>query len=125
MKKSKRKTRKKQNNKKTNSVSHKNRGSNAKAKVAQKKPAKQQAVRTTQKKSPDKRRGNSHAVPGYFEKAKVFLKESRMELKKVKWPTKKELLATTAVVIFLTLLMALYFGIVDFGLIKIIKAIVR
>ncbi|MBW1828045.1 MAG: preprotein translocase subunit SecE [Deltaproteobacteria bacterium] len=57
--------------------------------------------------------------------AKQFLRESKMELKKVKWPTKKELFAATAVVIFLSLLMAVYFGIVDFCLIKIIKAIIR
>ena len=48
-----------------------------------------------------------------------------MELKKVKWPTKKELFASTAVVLFLTLLMALYFGIVDFCLLKIIKTVMR
>ena len=47
-----------------------------------------------------------------------------MELKKVKWPTRKELLASTAVVIVLTLFVAFYLGLVDFGLIKIIKAIV-
>ena len=56
--------------------------------------------------------------------AKQFLRESKMELKKVKWPTKKELFAATAVVIFLSLIMAVYFGIVDFCLIKIIKAII-
>lgn len=47
-----------------------------------------------------------------------------MELKKVKWPTRKELLASTAVVIVLTLIVALFLGLVDFGLIKIIKNIV-
>ena len=47
-----------------------------------------------------------------------------MELKKVKWPTRKELLASTVVVIVLTLFVALYLGLIDFGLIKIIKRIV-
>ena len=45
-------------------------------------------------------------------------------MKKVKWPTRKELLASTAVVIVLTVIVALYLGIVDFGLIKIIRNIV-
>ncbi|MBW1912118.1 MAG: preprotein translocase subunit SecE [Deltaproteobacteria bacterium] len=53
-----------------------------------------------------------------------FLRESKMELKKVKWPTRKELLASTAMVIFLVLLVALYLGMIDFGLIKVIKNIV-
>ena len=47
-----------------------------------------------------------------------------MELKKVKWPTRKELLASTAVVIVLVLVVSFFLGIVDFGLIKIIKNIV-
>jgi len=53
-----------------------------------------------------------------------FLRESRMELKKVKWPTRKELLASTAMVIFLVLLVAFFLGLIDLGLIKLIKNIV-
>ncbi len=45
-------------------------------------------------------------------------------MKKVKWPTRKELLASTTVVIVLTLIVALFLGIVDFGLIKIIKRLI-
>ncbi len=63
--------------------------------------------------------------PGrYITKSIQFLRESRTELKKVKWPTRKELFASTAVVIFLVLVVALFLGIVDFGLIKIIKNII-
>ncbi len=57
-------------------------------------------------------------------KVSQFLREAKMELKKVKWPTKKELLASTAVVIVLTLLVAFFLGLVDFGLIKIIRNVV-
>jgi preprotein translocase subunit SecE len=53
-----------------------------------------------------------------------FLRESRTELKKVKWPTRKELLASTAVVIGLVLVISFFLGLIDFGLIKIIKSIV-
>jgi preprotein translocase subunit SecE len=53
-----------------------------------------------------------------------FLRESRTELKKVKWPTRKELLASTAVVIGLVLVISFFLGLIDFGLIKIIKNIV-
>ena len=52
------------------------------------------------------------------------MKEARFELKKVKWPTRKELLASTAVVIVLVLVVAFFLGLIDFGLIKIIKNIV-
>jgi len=60
----------------------------------------------------------------YIRKAGQFLREAKMELKKVKWPTRKELLASTAVVIVLVLFCALFLGLVDFGLIKLIKNIV-
>jgi preprotein translocase subunit SecE len=53
-----------------------------------------------------------------------FVRESRTELKKVKWPTRKELLASTAVVIGLVLVISFFLGLIDFGLIKIIKNIV-
>ena len=53
-----------------------------------------------------------------------FLRDAKTELKKVKWPTKKELLASTAMVIILVLIVALYLGLVDFGLINIINRIV-
>ncbi len=64
------------------------------------------------------------SVGAFFGTATKFLKESRIELKKVKWPTKKELLASTAVVIVLVLIVSLYLGIVDFGLIKLVKGII-
>ena len=53
-----------------------------------------------------------------------FLREAKIELKKVKWPTRKELLASTTMVLFLVIVVSLYLGLVDFGLIKIIKNIV-
>ena len=95
------------------------------SKPLQKKLGKQKPARNPRKKSPEKKGGSDRTVLERIDTAKQFLRESKMELKKVKWPTKKELLAATAVVIFLSLLMAVYFGIVDFCLIKIIKAIIR
>lgn len=62
-------------------------------------------------------------IGDYVHKAGQFFRESKMELKKVKWPTRKELLASTAVVVVLVLFCALFLGLVDFGLIKIIKII--
>jgi preprotein translocase subunit SecE len=60
----------------------------------------------------------------YFLIARQFLAEAKIELKKVTWPTRKELLSTTAVVILLVLLVAFFLGIVDFGLVKIIKNVI-
>ena len=60
----------------------------------------------------------------YLHIAGQFLRESKIELKKVKWPTRKELLASTAMVIFLVLVVALFLGFIDFVLIKIIKNVI-
>ena len=59
-----------------------------------------------------------------YEHSSTIFAESKMELKKVKWPNRKELLASTAMVIFLVSGHVLFLGIIDFGLIKIIKNIV-
>jgi preprotein translocase subunit SecE len=90
----------------------------------QKKPVKQRPVREIAKKATERKEGGDRSITHYVTKAGRFLRESRVELKKVKWPTRKELLASTAVVIVLTLLVAFFLGLVDFGLIKIIKNIV-
>jgi preprotein translocase subunit SecE len=48
-----------------------------------------------------------------IQKIKTFLKESQNEFKKVTWPNFQVLKRSTVAVIFLMILMAVYFGIVD------------
>ena len=72
----------------------------------------------------EKKTDNGMSVSRMVRSALQFLRESRTELKKVKWPTRKELLASTAVVIGLVLVISFFLGLIDFGLIKIIKNIV-
>jgi preprotein translocase subunit SecE len=76
------------------------------------------------RKEPEKRGQERGSVFRYVQIALQFLRESRMELKKVKWPNRKELLASTAVVIVLVLIVSFFLGLIDFGLIKIIRNIV-
>ena len=45
-----------------------------------------------------------------------FLKEVRFELKRVTWPSRKEMLAGTMVVLVIVLIAAFFLGIVDIGL---------
>ena len=75
-------------------------------------------------KRPEKKKEEGKSPGRYISMAVQFLKEAKVELKKVKWPTRKELLASTAMVIFLVLVAALFLGVIDFGLIKIIKGVV-
>jgi preprotein translocase subunit SecE len=50
-----------------------------------------------------------------------FIKEAKVELKKVTWPTPKQTLASTAVVIIIVFIVSIYLGIVDFVLAKLVK----
>lgn len=47
-----------------------------------------------------------------------YFKESRLELKKVVWPSKDEVLVSTKVVIISTAVFALILGLVDFLLVQ-------
>ena len=51
----------------------------------------------------------------------TFIKEARQELKKVNWPSRKELIESTKVVIISSLLMILFIGVVDYVYSKFIK----
>jgi preprotein translocase subunit SecE len=84
----------------------------------------QKPERTSPGKVAEKKGAGDRFIGKSLGKVGQFLREAKMELKKVKWPTRKELLASTAVVIVLTLIVAFFLGLVDFGLIKIIKNIV-
>jgi len=52
-----------------------------------------------------------------------FLKETRFELKRVTWPSRKETVAGTAVVLVIVLIVAFFLGIVDMGLSEVIKQV--
>jgi preprotein translocase subunit SecE len=58
-----------------------------------------------------------------FEKAKQFLKEVKIELKKVVWPTRKDTIASTSVVLIIVMIIAFFLGLADLGLSRIIRLI--
>jgi len=57
-------------------------------------------------------------------KAIGFLAEVRAEIKRVTWPTRAEALGGTAVVVVVVLLMALFLGVVDAILAKIVQSLI-
>ena len=59
----------------------------------------------------------------YTEKVSRFLKGAKAELKKVTWPTPKQTLASTSVVIVVVIIVSTFLGIIDFGLAKTIKLV--
>ena len=60
-----------------------------------------------------------------FEKFKNFITEVKVEMQKVSWSTKDELIGSTAVVIASTLLLAVFIGAVDIVLSRVIAFIIK
>lgn len=53
-----------------------------------------------------------------------YIKETRNELNHVSWPTRKQAIAFTAIVISISIAVAVYLGAADFLLSRIVKLIV-
>jgi len=73
------------------------------------------------------RNGKSAATTGIraqIEQAVQFLREVRIELKKVNWPSRKQTIGSTAVVLVMVLLVSFFLGVVDFGLSSIVQFII-
>jgi preprotein translocase subunit SecE len=56
---------------------------------------------------------------------KQFLRDVKIEIKKVVYPSREELMGSTWVVIIAVLIISMYLGIVDLGLSKIVKSLLR
>jgi len=65
------------------------------------------------------------AAGGRIERARVFLSEVRNELKRVTWPSQKEVYATTVVVIIVSIFFGLYLFALDFGIDSLVIWIMR
>lgn len=60
-----------------------------------------------------------------FEKIKRYLREVWSELGRVSWPQRKEIIASTAVVILCTFIVAFFLGIVDVALQKLLGYLIK
>ena len=57
-------------------------------------------------------------------KARDFLSEVKVEVKKVTWPSRKEAMGGTMVVLVVVLIMSIFLGIIDTLLSKIIERLI-
>lgn len=62
-------------------------------------------------------------VKELVDKIRDFLFEVKVELKKVTWPTKKETMSATLIVIVTVFIISFFLGFVDFGLTSLMKYI--
>lgn len=60
-----------------------------------------------------------------FKKSANFFRDGWLELKKVRWPNRKELTSYTIVVLSTVTLVAIFFAIIDLGLSELLRVILR
>jgi preprotein translocase subunit SecE len=60
----------------------------------------------------------------YIDLSLQFLREVRIELKKVTWPSRKQTIGSTAVVLLMVILVSIFLGIVDFGLSSLVRLVI-
>lgn len=60
-----------------------------------------------------------------FERIKVFFSDVKVEMKKVVYPGRDELIGSTWVVIVTVMVIAFFLGIIDVGLSKLVKIALR
>ena len=64
-------------------------------------------------------------MPAFWEKGMQFLREVRIELKKVTWPSRTQTIGSTAVVIILVMIISFFLGLVDMGLSGLVQLILH
>jgi len=60
-----------------------------------------------------------------FDKSLQFLREVKVELKKVTWPSRKQTMGSTVVVLVIVAIISLFLGVVDAGLSGLIRAVLQ
>ena len=61
----------------------------------------------------------------FIDKSIQFLREVKVELKKVTWPSKKQTMGSTVVVLVIVTIISLFLGLVDAGLSGLIRAVLQ
>ncbi len=64
-------------------------------------------------------------APAFWTNSVQFLREVKIELKKVTWPSRKQTMGSTLVVIILVVIISSFLGLVDMGLTGAIKYILQ
>lgn len=71
---------------------------------------------------PAKTKAGPHE-PNIIQKSIQFLREVKVELKKVTWPSRKQTMGSTVVVLALWMIISIFLGMVDFGLSSIVRVV--
>ena len=87
-------------------------------------PRKNMPAGFTRKSVKPAKKESESGIRGFFDKSVQFLREVRVELKKVTWPSRKQTIGSTAVVLLLVIMVSIFLGVVDFGLSSLIRLVI-
>ena len=104
-------------------------GNDAVAKKTESSPSSVRSIKVKSYPSRQKALTRAEAEPGkfkgYINKGLQFLREVKVELKKVVWPTRKQTLGSTVVVLILVMIVSIFLGMVDVGLSSLIRVVLK
>jgi len=81
---------------------------------------KKTVAKTSKKRTPARTEAKG---PNIIAKTVQFFREVRIELLKVNWPSRKETMASTTIILALVVIVSLYLSLVDFGVRRLINFI--
>jgi preprotein translocase subunit SecE len=100
-------------------------GKKAARSAAHSKEAKPAKAVASKKQSPAVSTSTAKPKTNFIQAAIQFLREVKIELKKVTWPSRKQTIGSTAVVIVLVLIISMFLGVVDIGLSNLIRVVLQ
>ncbi len=87
-------------------------------------PARQTAIPSSPKMKPEPQTGTpKNKKENIVHTATEFVREVKVELKKVTWPTRKQTTGTTIVVIIFVFILAVFLGFFDYSLSKLVQVV--
>jgi preprotein translocase subunit SecE len=106
-----------------------NESSSAEAPAAPPAPAVKKAPAAFPRRAPSAPRSREVSEPGKirrtYDQVVQFLREVKVELKKVAWPSRKQTIGSTVVVLTLVFIIATFLGLVDMGLAGLVRLVLQ
>jgi preprotein translocase subunit SecE len=80
---------------------------------------------SSRQKSLTKTKADPGKFKGTIDKGLQFLREVKVELKKVVWPSRKQTIGSTVVVLILVMIISVFLGMIDIGLSSLVRVVLK
>ena len=87
-------------------------------------PAKKNGAAAKKARPAPAAKNGSGGGPSWWEASVQFLREVKTELKKVTWPTRRQTISSTGVVLVLVIIVSVFLGLVDMILARLVRLVI-